>query len=151
MKHLTISKLKQELLVVELPRGWNYEIEESVVGFSEKGSPFAEYIEGSHTLLGSPDEIREEDAAGLVEKVMNGQHFQNYNPKEVWDRWCKTATESLLSAIETKVFWDVNPIEEPIMHQLLGQSENENSEEKAWQEAENKTFDRKRSIILKKN
>lgn len=36
--------------------------------------------------------------------------------------------------------WLENPFKEPTMHQLLGASEVENSEEKEWQEAEEKTF-----------
>ena len=107
----------------------------------------------------------EEIAKGLVDKVMNNQHYQNYNSKEIVDRWCKTALESFISAIEAQGwFWFENPIDEPKMSDY-GWYASGNPEEdsgwmyeegedkyyevlKKWQEAESKTFNPEKTWIF---
>ncbi len=42
------------------------------------------------------------DCENYVEKVMNEQHYQNYNYKSVIERWVKTKEESFISLIQSK-------------------------------------------------
>lgn len=66
-----------------------------------------------YTLLGKPDKISEE----------------------------RTVKESLLSLLESEIYWDVNPLANEIHAPDIEE----------WHEAEQKTFDRNRSLIFKKN
>ena len=137
MKTYEISNLlKSDLLIVELPEFAFYEVFKHGIYIKDDYGE-RDFIEGSYTLLGSPDEISEEDAEQLVESLPDYVDIEWYKDYTVIDNEMHdgfaflTAKESLLSAIETKIYWE-NPIEEPIMHQLLGPTENENSEEKAF-------------------
>lgn len=44
--------------------------------------------------------ITENEADEIIDKVMGGQHFQNYAWKHTYDRWTKTGVESLLSLVK---------------------------------------------------
>ena len=148
--------LKKELLIVELPKETDmkdpiqilkYKNDNYVVYSKYNGHMISRHKlpEGSYILLGKPDEIREEDARELVEKVMNCQHFQNYKGRKENDfanLWCKNATESLLSAIESEIYWE-NPIPP-----FAKQGEKISAK---WYEAESRTFDRNRTLIFVKN
>ena len=127
--------LKKEILIVEIATGLSQIRKNTLSVLKHDG-----YI-----LLGKPDEIREEDARELVEKVMNCQHFQNYKGRKENDfanLWCKNATESLLSAIESEIYWE-NPIPP-----FAKQGEKISAK---WYEAESRTFDRNRTLIFVKN
>lgn len=148
--------LKKEVLILELPEGtadfsiMNTGDRTAVCAFNEYDECLEVHgISIAYTLLGSPDEIKESDARELVESwesvAKDGTRvYDNYHRKLPMKR---TATESLLSAIETKIFW-VNP------YKITGMNK-EYIEIKDWDknfsEAESRTFDRNRSIILVKN
>lgn len=174
MKTHTIKTPTAELLIVQLPH--------RTAGFSVINtgdriaiSAFDEYdncldvmpISTDYTLLGKPDEIREEDAKELVESFGRGKlkRFKGYGKKQ----FEKTATESLLSLLESEIYWE-NPFgeSEPELEAVCcGRATEDNwghpqccgiataTEESVylqseWHEAEQKTFDRNRSIILVK-
>ena len=80
-------------------------------------------------------EITEEQASEIVDKVMNNQHFQNYNFKSYNDRWVKTAIESLHSLLKSK---GIHLFENPY-GKWYSDFENAN-QELDWQLAEQKTF-----------
>jgi len=69
--------------------------------FDKPGSQ--RYIINKSEIIGMVSNIlKDEDICeGLVKKVMNGQHYQNYNYKSITDRWVKTATDSLLSYLQS--------------------------------------------------
>ena len=52
--------LKRKVLVIELPRLCDYAIDKYGIKIKQLGDYHSEFIEGSYTLLGSPDEIKEE-------------------------------------------------------------------------------------------
>lgn len=83
-------------------------------------------------LICKGSELTEEIAENFVEGMMDSYYIDNF-----------------ISAIEAQgYYWGENPIEEPIMHQLLGADDNPNSEEKEWQEAESKTFNPEKTLIF---
>lgn len=54
-----------------------------------------------YKILGKLSEISEEECERFVVKVMNNQHYQNYNYKSIVDRWVKTAKESFISLLQS--------------------------------------------------
>ena len=154
MKKHVIKTAKAELLIFELPRVCDYELTKEGLFVKEHGSNLPDYIEGSYTLLGKSDEISEEDAMELVEST-DFKGFDLY-----WDyinkRWfdeSMEAKDSLLSLIESEIFWE-NPYEKPetcFMETFQTPSKSYEEFYLEWQEAEQKTFDKSRSLIFKKN
>lgn len=164
--------LKKELLIIELPENvkiYQDECDEgNHIGYSltkfgqDSVEPFG-LIDG-YTLLGKPDKISEEDAVGLVDKVTysysdgSGEQtsFKHYNSNlKKGTLVVETATESLLSAIETVIFWDVNPSgDEPnkfyAARDFYGNPRISKRWSK-WHEAESRTFDKSRTLIFVKN
>lgn len=152
MKTHTIKTPTAELLILELPEGWIFNAYKDQIGFCNEINKPITQIKG-YTLLGKPDEIREEDVMELVESwesvAEDGTKvFENYLtdvPKK------RTAKESLLSLIETEIHWDVNPLgnrnpaNDPDFPYL---ADAQQSRIKEWQEAEQKTFDRNRTLIF---
>ena len=165
MKQIKIKGLlKKDLLVVELPEGArDFKL------FADLGRPYISYFHGKcetgryyfdgdcWEFLGKVDEIRDEDAAELVQSwksvAQDGTSvYENYLdsiPKK------RSATESLLSAIETVVFWK-NPI--PVPEIQGGYDEFGNSHgglDDNWiseyESHESRTFDRTRTLIFVKN
>lgn len=141
MKQLTLE-LKERILIVEIEK------EELVA--SMLVNDFFPNLKLEIVCEGS--ELTEEIAEGLA-------HSMNFGTEKYPDigylhsikdnYWAKTALESFISGIEKHgYYWGENPIEEPIMHQLLGADENPNSEEKEWKEAESKTFNPEKTIIF---
>ena len=113
---------------------------------------------GRYELLGKPDEIKEEDAKELVETLWNG--FRNYSEGGSVGNYqrlvYKTALESFLSALKKEIFWNVNPIPTPEIQGGYDDCGNfhggwDDSWISAFEEAQEKTFDRNRSIIFVKN
>jgi hypothetical protein len=160
--------LKKDLLILELPENvkiyHDEDDEGNHIGYSltkfgqDSVEPFG--LINGYTLLGKPEEIKESDAEELVEsgdanpagdRFVLGyrSYFEGYED-DIPQFTCKTATESLLSAIETVIFWDVNPIKlNPIQNEKLGDIWGDKHSK--WHEAQSRTFDRNRSIILVKN
>ena len=77
MKTKLITKLKKELLIIETHE--ETLISKTATGFMIRNNATNEdfFIEGSYTLLGSPDEIKDEDVKDLVEKITTRQ-YKNY-------------------------------------------------------------------------
>ena len=157
MKTTIISTLKNELLLVELPENGYYE--EYRDGIEVRDFLTDEVLTlANYTLLGSPDEIKEEDVKDLVGEGFNisanKKVFNDYND----DCNCfKTALESFNSALEKEILWE-NPYgKEPIENLQSSTFGGEktiihrNQMNILWHEAESRTFDRDRSIILVKN
>ena len=159
MKTKIITSLKKELLVIELPRVCDYELTKEGIFVKEHGSHLSDFIEGSYTLLGSPDEIKEEDARELVESwesvakdgTMVYQNYKDGIPKK------RTALESFNSALEKEILWE-NPYgKEPIENLQSSTFGGEktiihrNPMNILWHEAESRTFDKKRVKMFVKN
>lgn len=140
MKTVSLT-LKRKVLVIEYDSILEMEIDELL----HKGLPTNDL-----KLLGSPDDLKEEDVADVIEKVMNDQHFLNYNSKEIWDRWCKTALESFNSALSSEIYW-VNPIK--INNIILedGTELGVKFKTNEFLEAESRTFNRNRTLIFVEN
>lgn len=150
--------LKKELLIIEISK--QTILTKTSTGYMLRDNSTNEdyFIEG-YTLLGKPDEIREEDVKDLVEQSIHTGLFAHYVKNIPVNIYCyKTATESLLSAIESKIYWE-NPlgIEEPIENFQSSTFGGEktiiyrNPMNVLWHEAESRTFDRNRSTIFVKN
>lgn len=147
--------LKKEVLIIELPRLCDYDASARKLWVKDTQSGEELTVKGSWGVLGKPDEIREDDAGELVDKREYdfGTCYRHYSDKTVY---AKTATESLLSAIETVIFWDVNPYRKPDREEFEAQSMG--GSEVFWKkitdhynDAELRTFDRNRTLILVKN
>lgn len=142
--------LKKEVLIIELPKVCDYDLYADKIYIYDHDEKTSKSIKGSYTLLGKPDEIREEDAIKLVDISFDTprmyKDYKNNLPGF-------SATESLLSAIETKVFWDVNPYgnrspEADLDFPYLADAQRELCSR--WHEAELRTFDRSRTLIFVK-
>ena len=155
MKTKVITSLKKELLIVELPRKSDVEIFPNSIEIYNQFTGQEETIKGSYTLLGSPDEIKEEDAKELVEQSIHTELFAHYVKDIPVNTYCyKTAIDSFNSALESEIYWE-NPISKQlgftgnvseIDKQIALQKQ-----KRRFNEAQEKTFDRNRSIILVKN
>lgn len=169
MKSYVIKTAKAELLIVEMPRVYDYELTKEGLFVKDYGSHLSDYIEGSYSLLGKPDRISEEDADDLVEKEtfchFNGKEYTIYrNYEEERSRginWMvktrephKTAKESMLSLLSSEIYWE-NPYREKVFANMgisasMVRAANREIYSEKWHEAEQKTFDRNRSLIFKK-
>ena len=154
--------LKKDLLIVELPENNCLSVFPRLILICDRETNEYHHIKGSYTILGSPDEIKEKDAMELVEEsneipftVYNayfGDGYKNYKDK---NSWFSNPVKSLLSALESEIFWNVNPFgEEPRSYSEVmdGVSNDEIYEDvKDWHKAQEKTFDKKRVKIFVKN
>lgn len=106
------------------------------------------HIKGSYTLLGKPDEIKEEDVKKLVHSDLNemtDEFFcRDYKSDWVDNFDLLSALESFHSALGSEIYWNVNPID------IKGQTFS-NEHENKWQQAQEKTFDKNRTLIFVKN
>ena len=160
MKTITIKTLKKEVLVIELPKNGYCSLSENRLQIRDYNSCLLANIEGSYTLLGSPDEIKEEDAEELVEETEMGVKLNSKKYKyRSYDSQLgyATATESLLSALEKEILWE-NPYgKEPfenLQSSTFGGEKtiiHRNQMNILWHEAESRTFDRNRTLIFIKN
>ena len=150
--------LKKELLIVELPENGYYEVFKHGIFVKGHLESEREFIEGSYTLLGSPDEIKEEDVKDLVGEGFNisanKKVFNDYND----DCNCfKTALESFNSALESEIYWEnpygKEPIESLQSSTFGGEKTiiHRNPMNILWNEAESRTFDKKRVKMFVKN
>ena len=156
MKTKLISTLKKELLLVELPENGYYE--EYRDGIEVRDFLTDEVLTlADYTLLGSPDEIKEEDVKDLVEKITTRQ-YKNYGyVPHYFEYLLSTALESFNSALEKEILWE-NPYgKEPIENLQSSTFGGEktiihrNQMNILWNEAESRTFDRNRTLIFVKN
>ena len=145
----TSLTLKRKVLVIELPESRNTFDDLTFLNSETKG----------YTLLGSPDDLKEEDVIDLVESwesvAKDGTRaYQNYKdgiPKK------RTALESFNSALEKEILWE-NPYgKEPIENLQSSTFGGEkiiihrNPMNILWHEAESRTFDKKRVKMFVKN
>ena len=149
--------LKNDLLIVELPENGYYE--EYRDGIEVRDFLTDEVLTlANYTLLGSPDEIKEEDAEELVKTGSYTTTFWNYKTNDTHkSNQLRTATESLLSALESEIYWE-NPYgKEPIENLQSSTFGGEkiiihrNPMNILWHEAESRTFDKKRVKMFVKN
>ena len=157
MKTKIISTLKNELLIIEYPEETYFEVFKHGILFKDHLEAEREFIEGSYTLLGSPDEIKDEDVKDLVEKITTRQ-YKNYGyVPHYFEYLLSTALESFNSALEKEILWE-NPYgKEPIENLQSSTFGGEktiihrNPMNILWHEAESRTFDKKRVKIFVKN
>ena len=169
MKTITIKTLKKELLVIELPTAeTKISIGLHCIGIkpppigkdaSDINGYYHIYTEMFHgfKLLGSPDEIKEEDVKDLVEKITTRQ-YKNYGYVPHYFQYLlSTALESFNSALEKEILWE-NPYgKEPIENLQSSTFGGEktiihrNPMNILWNEAESRTFERNRTLIFVKN
>ena len=98
MKTLEFETSKGKFKIIDMPdeirvNGWNG----SIVIDKENQISREKYEKGFYLINAT-----EEQANAIVDKVMNNQHFQNYDFKEITDRWTKSAIESLHSLLKSK-------------------------------------------------
>lgn len=154
MKTKIISKLKKEVLVIEFPEGYELAgVTNGAIYYYDNQMNYEDYplsilVEGSFTLLGKPDEIKEDDAKKLVHLHENGYYKDYINGNNFFT----LPSKSLLSSIESKIFWE-NPHgkEEPTKSYFLDENGSFLHESKQWKEAQEKTFDKSRTLIFVKN
>ena len=144
--------LKKELLIIELPENGYYK--EYRDGIEVRDFLTDEVLTlANYTLLGSPDEIKEEDVKDLVEKITTRQ-YKNYGYVPHYFQYLlSTAIESFNSALEKEILWE-NPHgkEEPNKSYFLDDKGSFlRQEKKQWHKAQEKTFDKKRTLIFFKN
>ena len=160
MKTATIDLMKKELLIVEIPEETYYEVFKHGILFKDHLESEREFIEGSFTLLGSPDEIKEEDVKDLVQYLTRRDLTitpKNYSKGKDGRFEDITFTESILSALEKEILWE-NPYgKEPIENLQSSTFGGEkiiihrNPMNILWHEAESRTFDKKRVKMFVKN
>lgn len=131
MKKATIKTPIAELLIIELPRVCDYGLTKEGLFVKEHGSHLSDYIEGSYTLLGKPDEISEEDAEKLF-----------YNPIDSTNLTHYANLRNLFSLLESEIYWE-NPWGVNGAHL--------DSYKDLWHEAQEKTFDKNKTLIFVKN
>ena len=165
MKTRLISKLNKELLLVELPENGYY-------GEYRDGIEVRDFLTdevltlANYTLLGSPDEISEEDVSGFLEQSIFTSLYGHYVSGIDVNTYCyKTALDSFNSALESEIYWEVNPLgdepkKENYKYEIIadfGYYDLETDIDKyiedndKWSEAQEKTFDRNRTLIFVKN
>ena len=152
MKTKIISKLKKELLIVELPKWYkSFNYQKPLLEVRGDEPNLVEFLSlGRYELLGKPDEIKEEDVLDWIERV-----FINYKDYSGKNRAFGSPINSFNSALESEIYWDVNPISKQ-----LGFTGNVTEIDKQialqkqklrFNEAQEKTFDRNRTLIFVKN
>lgn len=154
MKSKIITGLKKEVLVIELPENGYWETYRD--GTEIRDFLTDEKFVTDYTILGKPDEISEEYARELVESwesvAKDGTWiYENYLGGRIPKK--KTALESLLSALESEIYWE-NPHgkEEPNKSYFLDDNGSFlRQDKKQWYEAQEKTFDKNRTLIFVKD
>ena len=145
MKTTIISTLKNELLLVELPENGYYE--EYRDGIEVRDFLTDEVLTlANYTLLGSPDEIKEEDLDGIVSDF---DAFQNTGEGIGFYDYKK----GFFDIVEKEIYW-VNPWGDrmPIFIEASPSAfKFVEKEKERWKEAQEKTFERNRTLIFVKN
>ena len=148
MKTKLITKLKKELLIIELPEGtisYQYSINLEIISAevpNYKGFSFGQIRIGKgFTLLGTPDEIKDEDLDGILSDF---DAFQNTGEGTGFYDYKK----GFFDIVEKEIHW-VNPLNNKLdkSQPLIIQTEHLSK----WKEAQEKTFDKSRTLIFVKN
>ena len=156
MKEKLISTLKKDLLILELAKHEviNIIFEEGIYVI-DKDTNNTNLIKGSYTILGRPNEIKEEDVKEFVDKVgLNySKRWYAYENYIISGEHFSSALESFHSALESEIYWNVNPLEEPNIGSCDCSDCQDyfNDKQNEWNEAQEKTFDKKRTLIFVKN
>ena len=146
----TVSlKLNRKVLVIELPRIYDYELTKEGIFVKEHGSHLSDFIECSYTLLGSPDDLKEEDVKDVVEPPIpkwdvDKVYYLDYRYEGYYD--LKFAIDSFNSALEENEIYWVNPFDEYKLTMTFA-----NEYKNKWEIAQEKTFDRTRTLIFVEN
>ena len=168
MKTKIITSLKKELLLVELPKDTQFDVlvnnplwKDGIKFLTGTDEKF-HFIKGSYTLLGKPDEIKEEDAKAFVDRDKSVMfEYKNYNGGKHY----LTDLESYNSALESEIYWNVNPLGTEPNHidykfeKYKGEYHFKSESHKSrygnayekWQQAEFDTFNKNRTLIFVKN
>ncbi|MCZ2084817.1 MAG: hypothetical protein LC112_11145 [Flavobacteriales bacterium] len=179
MKSKVITGLKKYILVIELPENTKFDViadnslwKDGVKFLTVKDEDF-NFIEGNYTLLGKPDEIKEDDVKDLVETKQYGSHpffctldysyegNTGFRPGFCADDG-KQFRRSFNSALESEIYW-LNPLGEkpkfeydfpedgPSNFMYESAVDDFDISSIKWKEAQEKTFDRNRTLIFVKN
>lgn len=155
MKTKIITGLKKEILLIEFKEG--YELAGSCIDaifyydnqMNYEDYPLSISVDGNYTLLGKPDEIKEEVIEELVD-TFDFNYYVDYNHPSR-GAYTVTALESFFSAIEKEITW-VNPILNPSdiedYHPTIDESI---VAQNKFDKAQGKTFDRNKTLIFVKN
>lgn len=148
MNSKIITGLKKEILVIELPKFCDYILTESMIFVMDTEKSVTHRLKGSYTLLEKPDKITEEDLDGLVSDF---DAFQNTGEGTGFYDYKK----GFFDIVEKEIYWNVNPISKQlgfignvseIDKQIALQKQ-----KRRFDEAQEKTFDRNRTLIFVKN
>jgi len=155
MKKISLT-LKRKVLVIEYDSIIEMEIDELL----HKGLPTNDL-----TLLGSPDDLKEEDVEDLVEYESKFDNFNRLIEGYKGNGYLsKTALKPFLESIEKEIYWE-NPFGKQPNHmdykfekypnEFHFKSESHKSRYgnafEKWQVAELGTFDRTRTLIFVEN
>lgn len=153
MKTKKITELKKEILVIEFPEGYELAgVTHGAIYYYDNQMNYEDYplsilVEGSYTLLDKPDEISEEDAKTFVDRDKSVMfEYKNYNGGKRF----LTALESFNSALESEIYW-VNPHGKEEPKCIRYGTSPERIKNLDWRVAQEKTFDKKRTLIFVKN
>jgi hypothetical protein len=141
-----ILNLKKKLLLVEMPEG-AYNVKVRFGNYLTYFKPFSKVVakfDFNIKEVGKLTYITEEQFQNWVEKLMQDQHFQNYNWQGVIiDRWVKTAKESFFSYLQANGVYFENPLgEKPDGTPILFSQRNGALELLEWEEAEQKVWNK---------
>ena len=144
MKTKLISTLKKDLLIVEA--------KDDNIAWAIVFQKYGAKAVADYTLLGKPDEIKEDDVLDLIERV-----FINYKDYSGKNRAFGSPINSFNSALESEIFWE-NPFKKPDNYDLWSKygeytqyGVGLTTDSLKWHEAQEKTFDKKRTLIFVKN
>ena len=130
MKTATTDLLKKQLLIIEISK--QTILTKTSTGYMLRDNSNNEdfFIDG-YTLLGKPNELKEEDAEKLF-----------YNPIDSTNLTHYANLRNLFSLLESEIYWE-NPWGVNGAHL--------DSYKDLWHEAQQKTFDKNRTLIFVKN
>ena len=179
MKTKIISKLKKEILVIETPLNVKdviFNKGDNSLTWETEHLIISGYDLDGYTLLGKPDEIKEEDAKAFVDKTIPNGFTGSPTPYKWYRDYTEpinsdldypflNATESILSALESEIYWNVNPLGTEPNHidykfeKYKGEYHFKSESHKSrygnayekWQQAEFDTFNKNRTLIFVKN
>jgi len=152
MKTKIIKSLKKELLVIEdSPAIDFYEINPRMLAFNMINGSIKTF-KGNYTLLGKVNEIKEEYVEDLVDNFDFNFYVDYNHPSR--GAYTSTAIESFNSALEKNLFWENNVSKQLAFIGNVSEIDKQialQKQERRWQQAQEKTFDKNRTLIFIKN
>ena len=148
MKTKTITSLKKEVLVIEdSPAIDFYKINPRMLAFNMLDGSI-KIFKGNFTILGKPEEITEDDVRDLVNIEPQWEENETFR---VIGNATFSALKPFYSAIEKEIYWE-NPVQKDneFDRQFKSISNLMNSKIE-WMKAQQKTFDKSRTLIFLKN